>query len=685
MKPGRNDPCVCGSGKKYKKCCQEKLEARPVSQPAQLNAGTVAPGYSFASPAQYESDQLIALSNDGRYVELEGGSRSMLESYPHSGFAWKMLGLALRHQGKDSLQAMSKAAALLPNDAEVHFNLARSYYAQGQFMQALNSTIQSLRIKESAANKSFFVTCVKHMQFGAGAAYVRENLPRALTEPWGRPSELAETCAMLIKLDPVIEECVTRAIRAWPQRLSPQDLFGHVDLAKVAGNSLLRTLIGVTAVCDIELERLLTSCRRGLLDTASEQKLASSDSVTFPEIFGQFYGALARQCFINEYVFELGGDESRKALALRDSLAGALQAGVPVPPIWLLAVAAYYPLYSLPESARLLDRRWTEAVQAVLVQQIAEPQLELQERAGIPRLTAIEDEVSLLVQNQYEENPYPRWINMPPPGKAMTIDARLRQLFSLVKIQPLGNRPAPEILVAGCGTGQHSITVAQNFIGARILAIDLSMSSLSFAKRKTREMGVTSIEYAQADIMKMGALERRFDVIESCGVLHHLADPWAGWRVLLSLLRPGGFMKLGFYSELARRDIVRTRAFISKQGYGSGPDEIRRCRQDMMAMTGEEDLSRIFRITDFYSTSECRDLLFHVQEHRMTLPDIESFLRENNLAFLGFEIKLNFLAAYKRRFPGDPAATNLGQWHEFERDNPDTFIGMYNFWVQKAA
>ena len=41
---------------------------------------------------------------------------------------------------------------------------------------------------------------------------------------------------------------------------------------------------------------------------------------------------------------------------------------------------------------------------------------------------------------------------------------------------------------------------------------------------------------------------------------------------------------------------------------------------------------------DFYSTSECRDLLFHVQEHRMTLPQIKAFLVAQELQFLGFEI-----------------------------------------------
>jgi hypothetical protein len=43
------------------------------------------------------------------------------------------------------------------------------------------------------------------------------------------------------------------------------------------------------------------------------------------------------------------------------------------------------------------------------------------------------------------------------------------------------------------------------------------------------------------------------------------------------------------------------------------------------------------------------------------------------------------LAAYRARFPDDPAAVNLDHWQQFEADNPDTFAGMYQFWVQKPA
>jgi ubiquinone/menaquinone biosynthesis C-methylase UbiE len=93
----------------------------------------------------------------------------------------------------------------------------------------------------------------------------------------------------------------------------------------------------------------------------------------------------------------------------------------------------------------------------------------------------------------------------------------------------------PEILVAGCGTGQNALNTALRFSNARVLAVDLSLSSLSYAMRKTKELKLSNIEYAQADIMELGSFERRFDLIECSGVLHHLGDPLAGWRMLVDL------------------------------------------------------------------------------------------------------------------------------------------------------
>ena len=119
---------------------------------------------------------------------------------------------------------------------------------------------------------------------------------------------------------------------------------------------------------------------------------------------------------------------------------------------------------------------------------------------------------------------------------------------------------------------------------------------------------------------------RSFDVIDCSGVLHHMADPLEGWRVLLSLLRPGGLMHLGFYSEAGRDDVVAARSFIADRGFGSTPAEIRRCRQELL----KTPLASVTRFSDFFSTSECRDLLFHVHEARMTIPAIKTFHRRTS-------------------------------------------------------
>ena len=69
----------------------------------------------------------------------------------------------------------------------------------------------------------------------------------------------------------------------------------------------------------------------------------------------------------------------------------------------------------------------------------------------------------------------------------------------------------------------------------------------------------------------------------------------------------------------------------------------------------------------------------------MTLLGISEFLKQHSLRFMGFEIDEQITKAYKKHFPGDQDATNLDKWHIYEQENPDTFVNMYQFWVQKSA
>jgi SAM-dependent methyltransferase len=393
--------------------------------------------------------------------------------------------------------------------------------------------------------------------------------------------------------------------------------------------------------------------------------------------------SLAQQCFINEYIYDVAAGEAERVQRLWERVVASLASGAAVPPLCVLALAAYRPLHRLPESQQLLGRSWPDAVRRVFVQQIQEPR---QEAATVfPILTPIEDDVSLAVRQQYEENPYPRWIKAAPAPPPIKFQEFLRSYFPLASLADVTERDGLDILIAGCGTGQHPIETARQFLGARVLAVDLSRASLAYAQRKTDELGLQQIEYAQADILNLGSLDRRFDHIESFGTLHHMADPWRAWRVLVSVLRPGGVMNIGLYSEAARQDVVRARAFIAERGHGSSVEEIRRFRRDLFALPESDPLREITSRRDLFSTSNCRDLLFHVQEHRLTLPPIKTFLAENDLQFLGFVLDSRIKRLYAARFPDDPAMTDLDKWHLFETENPKTFLGLYQLWVQKRA
>jgi hypothetical protein len=163
-----------------------------------------------------------------------------------------------------------------------------------------------------------------------------------------------------------------------------------------------------------------------------------------------------------------------------------------------------------------------------------------------------------------------------------------------------------------------------------------------------------------------------------------MADPWQGWRVLLSLLRPGSTMQVGLYSELARQHVVAARKLIVERGYQPSIQGIRRCREDIVA-TSDPLLRPAMQFGDFFSTSECRDLLFHVQEQRTSLPEIKSFLAANGLTFAGFVPEVATLRAFTERFSEREALTDLDCWHAFEIGRPETFASMYQFWVRKLA
>jgi predicted O-linked N-acetylglucosamine transferase (SPINDLY family) len=130
---GSNDPCSCGSGKKYSHCCEGKVSSLP------------------REPASIELNKLGALLNSGRYADLESQARSLVGLYPNSGFVWELLGISLQMQGKESLHAFQKTAELLPNDAGAQYNLGAVLKDHGRFNDAAVSYRNAIKIKPDYA------------------------------------------------------------------------------------------------------------------------------------------------------------------------------------------------------------------------------------------------------------------------------------------------------------------------------------------------------------------------------------------------------------------------------------------------------------------------------------------------------------------------------------------------------
>lgn len=633
-------------------------------------------GPGFSAPPASQQDLLnraIEHHKAGRLADAKSLYETILKAEPNHVRALYMLGiLALRvGQPQHAARLISTAIQIKPDVAEMHYNLGKALDAMGDpncfvhFRHAVHLDA------DHDAYWDAFANIATRLEFSNADEALLSDLRLLLQRPTVRPHALARSIITALKGAPEFKKILREVDDAAPD---DREVFLSAP-QKLSQFPLFLDILTLAPLNDLAIERSMQRLRRGLLgivlqDARDAQGLA-------------FYEALAQQAFINEYIYDAGDSEENQLSVLEDKIATELANTSDVSPVELCVLAMYKPLHIFDWAQNVAETHGAQTVPDLMTRQIAEPLNDLVVRGEIASLTGIEDDVSLAVQDQYEANPYPRWMRTATQDKAITFSESLRGLPFWRQPDSFAPNSPAQVLIAGCGTGQQALDVASGLMDADVLAVDLSRSSLAYARRKTQELKVTNITYAQADIMKLGELDMSFDLIESVGVLHHMKTPERGWRVLTQLLRPGGFMKIGLYSELARKAVVKGRELIAARGYQSTPDDIRKARQEIID-SDNTDFSSLLDMTDFYQLSECRDLLFHVQEHRFTLPQIQNILDKLGLTFLGFELKnANVITQFQTEHPKAGALSDLAAWHDFEVDHPDTFKGMYQFWCQK--
>jgi SAM-dependent methyltransferase len=466
------------------------------------------------------------------------------------------------------------------------------------------------------------------------------------------------------------------------QDLAQRSLCAELSSARAPGEpslrlppatvSLIAALLHHRINTSLPLESALIDLRQSLLDFAQTTAEPGAQRRMLAE-------AMARHSFANEFLWPETGAETEAVAALENRVRAALAAGAEVSAFDLFVLGAYRPLDrvdAIGDWLRALGRHASWRRDPTLRLLVYDRMDEDAQR--IEALTPMASPVSAEVGAQYEENPYPRWRHLRPAPRFDGVGAYAAAMLGRPR-SATRQAPARQMaLIAGAGTGRHPINVAQALPDAAVLAIDLSRASLAYAAREAEARGVENIAFAQADILALSGVDLAFDLIESVGVLHHMADPEAGLRALVGLLKPGGVMRLGFYSKTARRAVT-----LARHRFGSetepGIEGIRRMRSAVIAAR-EPALAPLMRSQDFFTASAFRDLVMHVREHQFTLPEIDAMLKRNGLKFLGFCNRA--ATAAQRRMP--PAtvrriARDLKAWDRLEQRQPETFEDMYEF------
>lgn len=680
----------------------------------------------------------VVLARLGRYTEAESAYRNAIELAPEDGGFHYNLATLLKGLGRleEAVEHFDKAVEIRPDYADAHNNLGNTLQALGRVDEAARAYSEAIRRRPQDATSHVNLANLQRKSSSleeAAAGYSRalslnptlDDARLALAQvqhALGRFETALETYRSLLARQPdhpaalsglastlrfhpvagyepelcaAIERCFdepsvhaqdlaaacARQLRD-KYRLDAGDADVQALVEQFAHDSLVIALLERTINVDAEIERALTRVRAHIAlgrapvaHTPSRLRLAA---------------AIATQCFVNEYVFTSSPQEEQAAAERRARLERLLARNAGPDDALRLEcalLAMYQPLLDVEGGERLGDWdhvAWGECLWPLIGRIVNEPLRERDLLDDVDSIGDAENSISAKVRAQYEQNPYPRWLEL-PRRKPVSYQEYLSRRFPHFE-PPDFLSGTVEVLAAGCGTGQEAIAIAAGRSNSRVLGLDLSQRSLAYARRMAQMLGVDNVQFVQGDVLKAESLGQRFHVIECTGVLHHMADPLAGWRVLRECLLPGGLMKIGLYSERARADVEVARQRILAQSLQPVEHDIRAFRAEVMAAPQGTSLAALAESEDMYTMSACRDLLFHAQEHRFSIPGVAHALESLELDFIGFETAIPGVSRDYARFnSADPDGTDLSGWERFEQEHPELFAALYLFWCRRRT
>jgi SAM-dependent methyltransferase len=237
------------------------------------------------------------------------------------------------------------------------------------------------------------------------------------------------------------------------------------------------------------------------------------------------------------------------------------------------------------------------------------------------------------IRRFYEGHPYPRPIDNLDKFQEEWADPNRRRVeFHRFWF----DRPFREnltILVAGCGTSQAA-KYALRWPEARVVGIDLSAKSVEHTQKLKNKYSLSNLEVHQMPIEQAATLNRKFDLIVSTGVLHHLPDPVVGLMALGNCLAPGGCMHLMVYAPYGRTGIYMLQDYCRRLKIGSSSGEIHDLAASLHALPPDHPIVPLLsKSPDFQNEAGLADALLNPQDRSYTVEQFIELIETSGLQF----------------------------------------------------
>jgi SAM-dependent methyltransferase len=203
-------------------------------------------------------------------------------------------------------------------------------------------------------------------------------------------------------------------------------------------------------------------------------------------------------------------------------------------------------------------------------------------------------------------------------------------------------QPDLDILIAGCGTNQASVFAYTNR-GAKVVAVDISQPSLDHNRYLKDKYSLKNLELHLLPVEEIPSLDKKFDLIVSTGVLHHLAEPKLGMKALSDSLRPEGVAAIMLYARYGRTGVELMQAVFRDLGLRQDEESLRMVKDAVATLAPNHPLRAYMSVApDLDFDAGLVDTFLHGRDRSYTVDDCLDLVSSAGLVFQDWFLKTSY-------------------------------------------